>query len=81
MSLIINREIRKSFSIFIPIKPQEEMEALVEASIIVDRASALMIQGKISPEELLEMVDPFIDDMDQYIGEIEANLNEIYLGD
>lgn len=81
MSLIINREIRKSFSIFIPIAPQEEMEALVEASIIVDRASKLMVQGQILPEELLEMVEPYIHDMDQYIEEVEFNLDEINLGD
>jgi|GEM_PF-2577740 len=81
MNLIINREIRKCFSIFIPIAPQEEMEALIKASMIVDHASKLMVHGYIHPEELLEMVEPYVHDMDEYIEEIEINLEAIHLGD
>ncbi|MEH2283345.1 MAG: hypothetical protein V7K90_18770 [Nostoc sp.] len=78
---MINREIRKCFSLFIPCNPEQEMTATIEASMVVDRATKMMIQGKISPEELLEMVEPYISDMDQYIEEVELNLEEIYLGD
>lgn len=57
------------------------MEALIAASMIVDQATKLMIQGNISPEDFLEFVEPHISDMDQYIEEVEHNLDEIFLGE
>jgi len=79
--ILVNREIRNCFSLIISSNPQEEMEALIAASMIVDRATKLMVQGKISPEDLLEFVEPHISDIDQYIEEVEHNLDEIFLGD
>lgn len=82
MNIAANRQIRKCFSvIIIPHDPQQEMQSAVEASMIVDQATKAMIQGKISPDDLLEMVEPYLDDVDEYIEEVEDNLNEIYLGD
>lgn len=81
MEGIANREIRKCFSIIIPFNAEQEMQATIEASMVVDKATKMMVQGQISPEELLEMIEPYIEDMDQYIEEIELNLEEIYLGD
>ncbi|MEH2243969.1 hypothetical protein [Nostoc sp.] len=82
MNIVVNRQIRQSFSvIIIPRDPKQEAQLAIEASIIVDQATKAMIQGKISPDDLLEMVEPYLDDIDEYIKEVEENLNEIDLGD
>lgn len=82
MNIVANRQIRKCFAvIIIPCNPQQEMQSAIEASMIVDQATTAMIQGKISPDDLLEMVEPYLDDVDEYIEQVEDNLNEIYLGD
>ena len=82
MNIIVNRQIRQSFSvIIIPHDPEQEMQSAVEATMIVDKATKAMIQGEISPDDLLDMVEPYLDDVDQYIEEVEENLSEIYLGD
>ena len=82
MNIVVNRQIRQSFSvIIIPRNPEQEMQSAIEASMIVDQATKAMTQGEISPDDLLEMVEPYLDDVDQYIEEVEENLREIYLGD
>ncbi|QLE41684.1 hypothetical protein FD723_15510 [Nostoc sp. C052] len=82
MNIVANRQIRQCFSvIIIPHNPQQEMQSALQASMIVDQATKAMIRGDISPDDLLEMVEPYLDDVDEYIQEVEDNLNEICLGD
>ncbi|MBH8578351.1 hypothetical protein I8752_36520 [Nostocaceae cyanobacterium CENA369] len=82
MNIAANRQIRQCFSvIIIPHNPEQEMQSAIQASMIVDRATKAMIRGEISPDDLLEMVEPYLDDVDKYIEEVEENLAEIYLGD
>ena len=82
MDIVVNRQIKECFSvIIIPLNPEQEVQQAVRATMIVDLATKAMIQGKISPDDLIQMVEPYLDDVDQYIEEVEENLEEIYLGD
>jgi hypothetical protein len=80
MDIAIQREIRKCFSLIIPAFPEEEMREAIRNTIIVDQATKAMINGEISPDELLEMCEPHLKDVDSYIEEVEENLVFI-LGD
>ena len=80
MTIVPNRQIRQCFSIvLVPSNPEQEMQNAIRASIIVDQATTAMLRGQISPDDLLEMVEPYLSDIDQYIDEVEENLAEIYL--
>ncbi|MEH2315943.1 hypothetical protein [Nostoc sp.] len=73
------RTIGECFHLFIPNDPLVEMQQAIKNSILVESAVKQMIAGTISPDDLLEMVEPVIENMDDYIKEIEENLIEIYL--
>ena len=73
------RLVGECFHLIIPNNPLIEMQQAISDSMLVESAVKLMISGDISPEELLEMVEPVIEDMDDYIEEVEENLIEIYL--
>ncbi|MEH2454486.1 hypothetical protein [Nostoc sp.] len=73
------RSVGECFHLIIPNDPLVEMQQAIRNSMLVELATKLMISGLISPEDLLEMVEPVIEDMDSYIEEVEENLIEIYL--
>ena len=73
------RSVGECFHLFIPNDPLLEMQQAIKNSMLVESAVKLMFSGAISPEDLLEMVEPAIEDMDDYIQEVEENLIEIYL--
>jgi len=67
------------FYLTVPNEPEAELQKIIRDSFLVEKAVKAMIYGSISPEELLETVEPVIPDMDQYLDEVEENLAEIYL--
>lgn len=73
------QSVGECFYLIIPNDPLLEVKQIIANSQIVEQATKLMLTGEISPEDLLEMVEPVIKDMDGYIEEIEENLVEIYL--
>ncbi|MBN3911097.1 MAG: hypothetical protein HWQ35_32515 [Nostoc sp. NMS1] len=73
------RSVGECFHLFIPNDPFLEMQEAISNSMLVESAVKQMLSGEISPEELLEMVEPVIENMDDYIQEVEENLIEIYL--
>ncbi|MHC5718174.1 MAG: hypothetical protein ACYTX0_40335 [Nostoc sp.] len=73
------RSVGECFHLFIPNDPLLEMQQAISNSMLVESSVKLMLSGDISPEELLEMVEPVVENMDDYIQEIEENLIEIYL--
>lgn len=81
MDILLNfhRSVGGCFQLFIPTDPLGEVDQAIKNSLLVDKATKQMIAGNITPDELLEMVEPVISNMDDYIQEIEENLTEIYL--
>ena len=77
--VIFQRLVGDCFYLTIPNEPDAEVQKVIRDSFLVEQAVKAMISGSISPEELLEMVEPVIPDMDDYIDEVEENLAEIYL--
>ncbi|MEH2161608.1 MAG: hypothetical protein V7K38_11285 [Nostoc sp.] len=75
----LQRSVGECFHLFIPNDPFLEMQQAISNSMLVESAVKLMISGAISPEDLLEMVEPAIENMDDYIEEVEENLIEIHL--
>lgn len=73
------RSVGECFHLIIPNDPLVEMQQAISNSMLVESAVKLMISGAISPEDLLEMVEPVIENMDDYIEEVEENLIEIHL--
>ncbi|MEH2197807.1 hypothetical protein [Nostoc sp.] len=73
------RSVGGCFHLIIPNDPLLEMQQAIRNSMLVESAVKLMISGAISPEDLLEMVEPAIENMDDYIEEVEENLIEIHL--
>ncbi|MEH2031547.1 MAG: hypothetical protein V7K67_18105 [Nostoc sp.] len=73
------RSVGECFYLLIPTDPLLEMQQAIRNSMLVESAVKLMLSGAISPEDLLEMVEPVIENMDDYIEEVEENLIEIYL--
>lgn len=73
------RSVGECFYLIIPNDPLVERQQAIRDSMLVELATKLMISGLISPEDLLEMVEPVIEDIDGYIEEVEENLREIHL--
>jgi len=73
------RAIGDCFHLFIPADPETEMRKAIRDAMCVENAVKLMLSGGVSPEELLEMVEPVVVDIDQYIEEVEESLEEIGL--
>ncbi|MEH2456533.1 hypothetical protein [Nostoc sp.] len=73
------RDVGDCFYLFIPNDPLVDMRQAIKDSMLVESAVKQMLAGTISPNDLLDMVEPVIENMDDYIEEIEKNLAEIYL--
>lgn len=58
-------------------RAEEEIQLALEHQYQVEQATNAMLNGSVSPEELMEMIEPFIPDMDQYQDEVEQNLADL----
>lgn len=81
MSSIIDPKVYRDFaSCFYLLVPtcndEQEFQALMQDAHKVAQATKKMLQGSINIEELLEEIEPFIPSMDQYLEEIEENMEE-----
>lgn len=54
----------------------DEFYAIMEDARKVEQATKSMLEGSISIEELLEAVEPFVPSIDDYIEEVEENMEE-----
>lgn len=77
--LLLSQVIGDCFYIFISADPETDMRRAVQASLLMEDAVKQMLHGKITPDELLEMVEPIVDDVDSFVEEVEENLAEIHL--
>jgi len=75
-----NRDIGGCFHLYIPLDPETEVRQAIHNSMVVEKAVKLMLNGQASPDEILDLIEPVVDSVDDYIQEVEENL-EIYLGD
>jgi len=79
--LHLQRELKKCFSLQIILNdPELDVNQAISASVIIDQATQAMKFGKISPDELLEWIEPHMKGvipMDNYIEEVEENLSLI----
>ncbi|MCC5620713.1 hypothetical protein [Nostoc sp. CHAB 5715] len=73
----VYKEMGKCFYLLIPVCNNDaEFEALMSDAEKVSEATKKMLDGSIDIEDLLETVEPSILSMDDYIEEIEKNLEE-----
>ena len=73
----VYREFGRSFYLLIPVcDDEQEFQALMEDAEKVSQATKKMLQGSINIEDLLETIEPFIPSMDDYLEEVEQNLEE-----
>lgn len=72
------KEIANCFYIYIPLanKCDEEVAQALHESREIENAVALMLDGSMSINDLLESVEHIFPDMDQYATEVESNLEE-----
>lgn len=71
------REFSSCFHLLIPVcDSDEEFQALMKDADKVMKATQKMLKGSINIEELLETIEVFIPSMDDYIKEIEENMEE-----
>ena len=76
------QQIDECFQVIIPMDVSDaEINYLFQRQLHVSRTIKAMLNGELTPEELLEAVEPFIDDIDGYIEEIEINLADLGIGD
>lgn len=67
---------------YLPISLQQAEDDIREAvanSIAIERATKLMLDGSMSFEDLLEAIEEYIPDMDDYVEEVEENLTATLL--
>jgi len=77
--LDFKRTIEGCFHLYIPLDPETEVRQAIHNSMVVERAVKLMLTGQASPDEILDLIEPVVENVDDYISEVEENL-EIYLG-
>ncbi|MBG1268247.1 hypothetical protein [Nostoc sp. WHI] len=71
------RELGSCFYLVVPTcKDDAEFAALMADADKICNATKQMLDGSINIEELLEAVEAFIPDMDDYLEEIEENMEE-----
>lgn len=86
MTLIIDpskrRQIGSCFYIHIPLenKCDEEIQQALWESREVEKAVDLMLDGSMSVNDLLESTEHIFPNMDQYVDEVEYNLEEMLNG-
>lgn len=81
MNSIIDPSARKNlancFYLQIPLDGSEaEIKALIADAMRLEQFTNLMLDGTINFEDLLEAIEPFVPSIDNYVSEVESNLNE-----
>lgn len=79
--VFLRRLIGPCFYLIIPDNPEADVQKIIRNGILVERACKEMFRGKITPAEMLELIEPCIPNMDDYLLEVEDNLGEILLLD
>lgn len=73
----VYKEFGNCFYLIIPTcKDDAEFDALMADADKVCNATKKMLEGSINVEELLEIIESFVPDIDNYIDEIEENMEE-----
>ncbi len=73
----VYREFGSCFYLVIPVCDDDsEFEALMADADKVCTATKQMLNGSINIEELIESIEAFIPDMDEYLQEVEENMEE-----
>ncbi|RAM49475.1 MAG: hypothetical protein C6Y22_22230 [Hapalosiphonaceae cyanobacterium JJU2] len=77
IDLSTRRLIHDCFSLVIPVcEDDSEFIELMNNAYIVQQSVTSMLNGSISPDDLIQSVESFIPSIDEYIDEVESNLNE-----
>lgn len=73
----VYRNFGSCFYLIVPVcENDEEFNALMQDAQRAEQATKLMLQGSITIEDLLEAVECFVPSIDNYIEEVENNLQE-----
>ncbi len=74
---LFTRELSSCFYLVIPCCDDEsEFKDLLQQAMQVERATAQMMKGEISPDDFLDIVEPGVP-IDQYLDEVEENLEPL----
>ncbi len=76
---LLHTAVGDCFYLHILVDPEREMRKAVKDSLLMENAVKRMMTGEVSPEELLEMVEPIVGDVDNFVEEVEENLGDIGL--
>jgi hypothetical protein len=79
----MNREIASCFYLWIPITNDDAaLNEMIGDAMRLESAISRMVRGEISPDELIQIAEsnPMIPSIDDYIGEVEENLELIIYG-
>jgi hypothetical protein len=79
--VFLRRLIDPCFYLVVSNNPEAEVQEIIRHGMLVERACKEMFRGKITPSEMLELIEPCIPNMDDYLLEVEDNLSEILLLD
>ena len=74
--VLFERLIGDCFHLTIPLlNPEVEIQKAVQDAMEIEKATKAMLQGSISPDELLEWMEPYTQaPMDAYVQEVKENL-------
>jgi hypothetical protein len=71
------RLVHNCFSLIIPIcEDDDEFIELMNNAYSVEQSIKSMLNGSISPDDLIQSVEGFVPSIDEYIDEVEENLDE-----
>ena len=81
MEQITNLSVRKNlancFYLQVPLTGSDlEIEQLIAQAIKIEQFTDSMLNGSMSFENLLESIEQFVPSMDNYLDEVETNLDE-----
>jgi hypothetical protein len=72
------RLFRESFSLVIPLNCEdEEIDFLFVQADKIHKSISSMLKGEISPEDYLEAIESLVPDIDDYIDEVEDNIEDL----
>ncbi|GAA6621581.1 hypothetical protein [Scytonema sp. NUACC26] len=76
--LFLRRELHSCTNLIIPIcDTDEEFNQLMSDAHKVQQATTKMLNGEISLWELMEAIEPFVPDIDDYCDEVEKNICQL----
>lgn len=76
----LRKELGSCFYLQIPVTGSEaEIREFMEYARAVEAATQLMLSGRLSFVDLMECIEPYVPSIDEYVDEVEGNLNESLL--